>query len=100
MQYRLWYVQMGCIDFIGMTTAIAAVAGIGPMKQLHPIRPDPQICVPSKLGVVAVSYLYGCMTQAAVLLILISSAWYQGSNQIADYVSILLLRHELQACTL
>ena len=91
---------MGCIDFIGVTTAVAAVAGIGPMKQLHPIRPDPQICAPSKLGVMAVSYLYGWMTQTAVLLILISSTWYQGSNQTADYVSTLLPPNELQACRL
>lgn len=79
--------QLGCIDFIAMTTAIAAVAGIGPKKELHPIRPDPQICVPSKLGVMAFGYLYGYLAVAGVMAILLTRDWYPGSNRTPQYVS-------------
>lgn len=85
----LWLLcmQLGCIDFIAMTTAIAAVAGIGPKKDLHPIKPDPQICVPSKLGVMAFGYLIGYVVQSAIIAILCSRDWYQGSNSFPQYVS-------------
>ena len=78
-----------------MTTAIVAVAGIGPMKQLHPIKPEPQICVPFKLVVVAVGFLYGFLAQAAVVAVLVTGNWYLGSNGRADYVS-----HPLPSCHL
>ena len=93
-------VQLGCIDFIAMTTAFAAVAGIGPMKELHPTRPDPQICVPSKLGVMALGYLYGFLTQCAVVAVLVTQAWFQGSNKSPDYVSCTLTLERPQACRL
>lgn len=90
--------QLGCIDFIAMTTAIAAVAGIGPKKQLHPTRPDPQICVPSKLGVMAVGYLYGYFAQAAVISILATRVWYRGSDGTSDYVRPLPASYHCKDC--
>lgn len=98
----LWLLcmQLGCIDFIAMTTAIGAVGGIGPKKDLHPIKPDPQICVPSKLGLMAFGYLIGCVVQSAIIAILCSRDWYHGSNSVPYDVSPTLPHSMLQPCRL
>ena len=95
--FEMLLMQVGCIDFVATTTAIAAVAGIGPMKELHATRPDPQICVPSKLGVMALGYLYGCLAQSAVVVILVTRGWYPGSDGTPDYVGCFLPLQRLQA---